>query len=552
MRLTGGQALAHQLVREGITDVFGIPGVQLDWAVDGLRQLGNQISYVVPRHEQTTAYMADGYARSTGKIGTCMVVPGPGLLNAMAGLATAYACNSRVLAIVGNIHSSALGKGWGLLHEVRHQSEILGAVTKWQAQARSPQEIPGLIREAVRQLHSGRSQPVGVEIAFDVLSAADEVDLAQPDANEDGRVRPDAKAVEQAAALLAGAKLPVIYCGGGALAARASAALAVLAEKLQAPVVISENGRGVLSDRHPLALTALAGRAVFAHADVALIVGSRFADTTLGAPSWAGENIKYIWLNVDAQAWTPPRHADVAIAADAALGLEALAAALPRLQPARDIDLAKVRAWAEALLQGNAPDLMGWIRALRSALPDDGIFVNELTQVGYLTRSAFPVYAPGTYITPGYQGTLGYGFPTALGAAYGNPARAVVCITGDGGFGWGLAELATVGKYGLKPAVVIFNDGHFGNVRRMQEEQFGSVFGSDLHNPHFDRLAAAFDVGYSRVDTPDELEKVLKRSLGAAPLLIEARVGELSSPWPYIRLRGGKPGDVPPDPRRQF
>jgi acetolactate synthase-1/2/3 large subunit len=551
MRLTGGQALAHQLVREGITDVFGIPGVQLDWAVDGLRQLGNQIHYVVPRHEQTTAYMADGYARSTGKIGTCMVVPGPGLLNAMAGLATAYACNSRVLAIVGNIHSSALGKGWGLLHEVRHQTEILSTVTKWQAQARSPHEIPGLIREAVRQLHAGRPQPVGVEIAFDVLSAADEIDLAQPDANEDGRLRPDAKAVEQAAALLAGAKLPVIYCGGGTLAARATAALTALAEKLQAPVVMSENGRGALSDRHPLALTALAGRAVFAHADVALIVGSRFADTTFGAPSWTGDSIKYVWLNVDAQAWTPPRHADIAIAADATLGLEALAAALPRAQPARDIDLGKVRAWAEALLQNNAPDLMGWIRALRAALPDDGIFVNELTQVGYLTRSGFPVYAAGTYITPGYQGTLGYGFPTALGAAYGNPGRAVICITGDGGFGWGLQELATVGKYGLKPAIVVFNDGHFGNVRRMQQEQFGSAFGSDLHNPHFDRLAAAFDVGYSRVDTPDELEKVLKRSLGSAPLLIEARVGELSSPWPYIRLRGGKPGDVPPDPRRQ-
>jgi acetolactate synthase-1/2/3 large subunit len=551
MRLTGGQALAHQLVRENITDVFGIPGVQLDWAVDGLRQLGNQIRYIVPRHEQTTAYMADGFARSTGKIGTCMVVPGPGLFNAMAGLATAYACNSRVLAIVGNIHSSGIGKGWGLLHEVRNQSEILGTVTKWHGQARSPKEIPGLIREAVRQLHSGRPQPVGVEIAFDVLSASDEIDLVEPAANEDGRLRPGAKAIEQAAALLAGAKLPVIYVGGGALAAHASAALAALAEKLQAPVVISENGRGALSDRHALALTALAGRAVFAHADVALIVGSRFADTQNGTPAWSGEKLKYIWLNVDAQAWAPPRHADVAIEADAALGLEALTAALPRVTRSRDLDLAKVRAWAEALLQQNVPDLMGWIRALRAALPDDGIFVNELTQVGYLTRSGFPVYAPGTYITPGYQGTLGYGFPTALGAAYGNPSRAVLCITGDGGFGWGLSELATIGKYGLKPAIVVFNDGHFGNVRRTQVEELGGAFGTDLHNPHFDRLAAAFDVGYARVDAPDELEKVLKRSLGAAPILIEVRVGDLSSPWPYIRLRGGKPSDVPPDPRRQ-
>jgi acetolactate synthase-1/2/3 large subunit len=199
----------------------------------------------------------------------------------------------------------------------------------------------------------------------------------------------------------------------------------------------------------------------------------------------------------------------------------------------------------------DASDLVAWIRALRAAIPDDGIFVNELTQVGYLTRSAYPVYQAGTYITPGYQGTLGYGFPTALGAAYGNPGRAVVCITGDGGFGWGLSELATINKYGLKPAVVVFNDGYFGNVKRLQEDQFGGSLGADLHNPHFDRLAAAFDIAYARADTPAELEKVLKRSLGATPLLIEARVGTLSSPWPHIRLRGGKPGAVPPDPRRR-
>jgi acetolactate synthase-1/2/3 large subunit len=547
MRLTGGQALARQLALEGVTDVFGIPGVQLDWAVDGLRQLGNQIRYIVPRHEQTAAYMADGYARTTGRIGACMVVPGPGLLNAMAGLSTAYACNSPVLAIVGNIHSQGIGKGYGLLHEVRNQSEILGSVTKWHAQARAPQEIPALVRDAVKQLRSGRPQPVGIEIAHDLLAASAEIDLATPPAGEDGRIRPDPAAIEKAAALLAQAKLPVIYAGGGTLAAGASAALRALAEKLEAPVVMSENGRGALSDRHPLALTALAGRAVFAQADIALIVGSRFADTMNGAPAWAGD-VRTIWLNLDPAAWMPPRKADIAIAADARLGLEALEAALSIKTPARGLDLRKVRAWADDQL-GNVSDLVAWIRALRAAIPDDGILVNELTQVGYLTRSAYPVYAPGTYITPGYQGTLGYGFPTALGAAYGNPGRAVVSINGDGGFGWGMQELATVTKYGLKPAVVVFNDGHFGNVKRLQQDQFGAALGSDLHNPKFDRLAEAFDIGYARADTPQELERALRRSLGSAAVLIEARVGEMSSPWPYMRLRGGKPGDILPDPR---
>src|SRR5271154_4627342 len=243
MRLTGGQALARQLVAEGITDVFGIPGVQLDWAVDGLRQLGNQIRYVVPRHEQTTAYMADGYARTTGRIGTCMVVPGPGLLNAMAGLATAYACNSPVLAIVGNVFSPAIGKGFGLLHEVRNQSGILGSVTKWQAQATTPAQIPGVVREAVKQLRAGRPQPVGLEISHDVLAASADVTLIDPPPREESPQRPDPAMIEKAAALIAGARFPVIYAGGGVLAAGASTALAQLAEQLREPVGLGGNCR---------------------------------------------------------------------------------------------------------------------------------------------------------------------------------------------------------------------------------------------------------------------------------------------------------------------
>ena len=161
-----------------------------------------------------------------------MVVPGPGLLNAMAGLATAYACNSRVLAIVGNIHSPAIGKGYGLLHEVRNQSAILGCVTKWQAQATTPAQVPVVVREAMKQLRSGRPQPVGLEIAPDVLSATGDVTLMDPPADEASPMRPDHAAIEQAAALIANSRCPVIYAGGGVLAAGATAALQALAERL--------------------------------------------------------------------------------------------------------------------------------------------------------------------------------------------------------------------------------------------------------------------------------------------------------------------------------
>jgi acetolactate synthase-1/2/3 large subunit len=550
MQLTGGQALARQLVLEGITDLFGVPGVQLDWAVDGLREVSNRIRYVVTRHEQAASYMADGYARTTGRIGACMVVPGPGLLNAMAGLATAYACNSRVLAIVGNIHSPAIGKGFGLLHEVRNQSAILGCVTKWQAQATTPAQIPALVREAVRELRSGRPQPVGLEIAPDVLAASADVTLLDPPANEDERLRPDPTAIEAAAALIAKSRCPVIYAGGGVLAAGATAALQALAEQFSIPVVLSENGRGALSDRHPLTLNPLGGRAVFAHADVVIVVGSRFADTTFGVPSWQAPGIKYVWLNVDSAAWNPPRSAEVGIAGDARLGLEALAAALPRRKPDPDIDLGKVRNWANDQVRVAEPQ-MSYIRALRVGIPDDGILVNELTQIGYLARSMYPVYQPGTFVTPGYQGTLGYGFPTALGAAAGNPGRAVVSINGDGGFGWAMQELATLRKYNLNVAVVVFVDGHFGNVRRFQEEQFGATYEVDLRNPAFDRLASAFDVPFARADSADALRQVLGRATrDRTPILIEAPVGPMPSPWGLMRLqaRPGVANSGPPNP----
>lgn len=549
MNQTGGDVLARQLVLEGVTEVFGVPGVQLDHATEGLRKLGNDIRFLVTRHEQATSYMADGYARTTGRLGVCMVVPGPGLLNAMAGLSTAYACNSPVLCIAGDIHSGAVGQGRGLLHEVRDQSTILGTVTKWHGRAEDPALIPALVRRAVREIRSGRPQPVGIEISHDVLAATAEIEPITP-AEEDGRMAPAPEDVARAAEMLDGARRPVIYAGGGVLAAEGCRELAALAERLQAPVVMSEEGRGALSDRHPLALTTLEGRAVFPHADVVLAAGSRFLDTTVGNPAWPADRARYIYLNLDPSSWAPPRRAEVAIEADCRLGLAALAQAVAK-RPPHGLDLAAVRRWAREQADAVEPQA-SWTRALRAAIPDDGILVNELTQVGYFARVGYPVYEPNTLIGPGYQGTLGYGFPTALGAKAGNPGRVVVSINGDGGFGWNLQELATARKYDLGVAIVVFNDGHFGNVRTLQQGQFGEAYGVELRNPHYDRLAAAFDLPYARCDAPGELEGALRRGLSeGGPFLVEARVGAMPSPWHLLRLVPpgfAASGSAPPNP----
>jgi acetolactate synthase-1/2/3 large subunit len=535
MNLTGGEALVEQLALEGVTDVFGVPGVQLDWATDALRKAQDRIRFYVPRHEQTTSYMADGYARVSGRPGVCMVVPGPGLLNATAGLATAYSCNSPVVCIAGHIHSSAIDQGRGLLHEIKNQSGVLASVTKWNARARSVSEIPLLVREAFRQATSGRPQPVGLEIPPDLLQGKAKVTLVQPD-DQDGRIRPQQAAIDAAVALLDGARFPIIYVGGGVQAANAAEELRQLAEALDSPVVLGENGRGALSDRHPLALNGVGGRAVFPHADVALIVGSRFIDTTTGQPIRQPGKTRFIFLNADTASWAPPNSPALSVHSDAKLGLAALAAAVRRRTPTRAADVAKVRDWVDAQVAPLEPQ-RSWLHALRVSLPDDGIFVNELTQVGYVARSHFPVYEAGTYLSPGYQGTLGYGFPTSLGAAVGAQGRPVVAITGDGGFGWAMQELATAARYRLNVTIVVFSDGRFGNIRTFQLQKFGATFGDELYNPDFCMLAAAFGVRHARVDTPAALEELLPSVMREeGPTLIEVPVGEMPSPWHVLRM----------------
>src|SRR5207249_2035477 len=226
------------------------------------------------RHEQATAYMADGYARSTGKVGMCIIVPGPGLLNASAALSTAYACSSPVLCVTGQIDSKLIGLGRGILHEIPNQMETIAAVTKWQGRPLAPAEVPGLVHEAFCQLSSGRPRPVEIEIPPDVLQAAGDVTLVEPVGS--GREAGDPELIERAAVALGKARSPLIYAGGGVLRAGAWDELRELAELLDAPVTTTVNSRGVLSERHPLGVQDLAAADLAKESDVILVVGSRF------------------------------------------------------------------------------------------------------------------------------------------------------------------------------------------------------------------------------------------------------------------------------------
>lgn len=536
---TGGQALAGQLLREGVRDLFLMPGVQLDWAVDALYEVRDQIRTFVPRHEQAVSYMADGYARSSGRPGVGMVVPGPGMLNALAGLATGYACNSKMAFISGQVPSQAMGRGLGVLHEIPDQSGILQRLTKWHGLASSVEHVPATLQEAFKQLDIGRPRPVAVEVPQDVLQSRGPVALLPP-AGHEAKSAGDPKLLATASALLESARCPVIIAGGGVLAANAQAALACLAERLQAPVLITENGTGALSTRHPLALNWLASRALLPHADVVLCVGSRCVDPQ-GQPLRLAPGAQLILVNADARDLGAPRQPRCALEADADAALRALTDLAPDQRRCSDRvtetsqKVARLRHWCHEQMAAIAPQRR-WLSALRSAMADDAFLVADLTQIGYPAHLGFDIHTPGTFLGAGYQGTLGFAYPTALGVAAAHPGREVVAVVGDGGFGWTLQELATAKRYQLPVVVVVFNNDTFGNVALMQERQFGRSFASELTNPDFVQLAQAFGVHAQRAGSPQELEPVLREALQARrPALIEVHLGPLPSPWALIR-----------------
>src|SRR5271167_269149 len=540
-RMTGGGALVEMLCRHGVDTLFALPGVQNDALFVALYDAGEKIRVVHPRHEQAAAYMAFGYARASGKVGAYAVVPGPGLLNTTAALATAYATNAPVLCISGQVASDLIGRGLGLLHEIPDQLGILRRLTKWAARIEHPTQTGRLVNEAFRQLRDGRPRPVGLEIPPDVLALATEVSLPPADSSPEPAA-PDPELIDKAAELLADARKPLLFVGSGAVDA-AEEVLAI-AEMLEAPVVSFTGGKGIISDRHYLAQSALAGHELWRETDVVLAVGTRLHQPQL---RWGVDrDLKLIRIDIDPVEIARYFRPALGIVADAKAALAALHRALDRLAPkaaSRKDELETLKATTLARLDQQLGPQCEYLRAIRAELPDDGIYVEDLTQVGYVGRMAFPVYHPRSYIHSGYQGTLGFGFATALGAKVGRPDRPVVSVSGDGGFMFNVQELSTAVRHGIDIVAIVFADGAYGNVRRMQKEDYGNrLIGVDLLNPQFPKMAESFGAAGVRTTTPDGLRRELAAALKRrGTTLIEVAVGEMPDPWKVMappRVRG--------------
>jgi len=540
-RMTGGQALAKSIIAHGVDTIFGLPGVQLDWFFNALHDEGNNIRVLNSRHEQGVAYMANGYAQSTGRVGAYAVVPGPGVLNTTAALSTAYAANLPVLCVTGQIPEAHIGRGYGLLHEIPDQLALLRGLTKWATRIDHGVNAPDAVAEAFRQLRTGRPRPVAVEMALDLLAQQSEIALPPP-ATDYARPALDEDAIAEAATLLGEAENPLIFVGSGVFGAEE--ALQALAEMLQAPVVQNRTGRGALDARHPLSITALAGHRLWARADVVLAVGTRLQVPRM---NWGTDKeLKIIHVELDGAEMKRVSSPTVGIAADARDVLPALVDAVAtrnRQRSSRDEEMARLDGEIMGLLNDKLAPQMQWLKVLRAGLDEDGIYGDELTQVSYVGRIGLPIYRPRTFLTSGYQGTLGSGYPTALGAKVANPDRQVLSVNGDGGFMYNVQEVATAVKYNLAVVAVVFVDNAYGNVKRMQKQLYdGRVIASDLTNPDYVALAESFGAAGYRADTPERLGEAMADAFRQnVPALIEVPMGEMPDPWRWLipgRVRG--------------
>jgi acetolactate synthase I/II/III large subunit len=535
---TGAEILVDAVAAEGVDTIFGLPGLQLDHIFDALYSRQDAIRVIHTRHEQATAYMAFGYAQATGRVGTCLVVPGPGVLNATAALSTAYACNSPVLCITGQIPSEHMGGGLGFLHEIPDQARALASVTKWQGLIENGAEIPALADEAFRQLNTGRRRPVALEIPPDIAAKQ----FARPPALSPRPLptppAPAAGAISSAAKLLSEARNPAIFVGSGVFGAENE--LRELAEILQAPVILSEHGMGALDMRHPLAQTLQVGNDLWPEIDVALAVGTRFFHPIV---HWGRDDkVRLIRIDIDPTqsiaAWPP----DVNITTDARTALSALVdqlATTSARRPSREHEFARMKAEKEETLGKILAPQRAYTKVIRDALPDDGIVCFDVTQLHFYSWWGYPVHRPRTVIQPGYQGTLGYGYPTALGAKVGVPHRPVIYVGGDGGFMFNCQELSTAMRFNIGVVAIVFNDGAFGNVRRIQQEMFGGrLISSDLQNPDFEKFVGSFRMNYWRCDSPETLAPALNAALATGrPGFIEVKIDRFPNPFPHMFFR---------------
>jgi 5-guanidino-2-oxopentanoate decarboxylase len=511
--LTGGQALVRLLANYGVDTVFGIPGVHTLELYRGLP--GSGIRHVLTRHEQGASFMADGYARVSGKPGVCFIITGPGVTNAATGIGQAYADSIPMLVISSVNHTASLGKGWGCLHETQDQRAITAPITAFSAVALSADDLPELIARAYAVFDSERPRPVHISVPLDVLAAQVSRDWSNDVVRRPGRGPASSPALEAAVAKLQSARRPMIIAGGGAL--NAQQALHELSTRMAAPLFTSVAGKGLLAPDAPLnagsTLCVEPGWNLIAEADVVLAVGTELADTDF----WRERlplKAELLRVDIDPRKFNDFYPCAVALHGDAQ---QTLAALLERLSPTpRDASaaIAAVAALREAVKAGHGPLQsihQAILERIEAELPDNAFISTDMTQLAYTGNYAFDSLAPRSWLHPTGYGTLGYGLPAGIGAKFGAPQRPGLVLVGDGGFLYTAQELATAVEELDSPLVVLlWNNDALGQIR---DDMLGldiEPIGVLPRNPDFAALGRAFGCTVSQPQSLAELQTDLR------------------------------------------
>ena len=529
-KLTGGQVLVNCLESNGVKIVFGMPGVNVLHIYDALRD--SSIRHILVRHEQSAAFMADAYARVTGKPGVCLTTAGPGLTNAITGMATAYADSIPVLVLAGEISSSLIGKRKGVLHET-DQTSLLRPVTKRSVCVLNAADIPKIVSQGFQDLTNGRPRPVYVGLPDDIVEST--VNLQRPGQTGRGKKAQveHVESIEAAVRLLSRSRSPIILAGGGVVSANASLELVEIAESLTAPVVTTVMGAGSIAGDHPLFLarsrTPKVVDEIFKKADVMLAVGTRFS--SLSMSHWALKVPKnLIHIDVDPEVIGRNYRPRIGIRGDAKSVLQQIS---NRLRSKPQADRSHWKKTAEALkasewkkLESSHPTEVKIVMDIRAALKRDAIVAADTTILSYWMQRIFPIYEPRTFLYSFGYAAMGYGLPAAMASKIAFPERQVLAVCGDGGFTLSCQDLATAVENHVNIPIVLHNNGGFGILRHIQKTRFRQRYiAVDLRNPDFVKFAESFGAQGIRVEAPEEIAPILRETLRAdQPTIIDFSV----------------------------
>jgi len=524
--LTGAELIARGLAAYGVEHVFAIVSIHNMPLLDAINRLG-RTAIIDVRHEQAGTHAADGYARATGRMGVMIASTGPGTTNTVTGLYEAQFASSPVLVITGQAETAFYGKGLAYVHEAENQLPMLATVVRRVESPRHPEAVGEAFVRVVRDMHLGRRAPGALEIPID-LQYGEVPDQEFPPLPEP-LVLPKPGLIEQAAELLRGHGRRIIVAGGGVIAAGAGPMLQALAEKLDAPVITTVDGRGAIPEDHPLCVGNFYGSAGIqqgvAGAEVTLAIGTKFAVGVDGNGAKLAPPGKLIHIDIDPNMVGRTHHAHLGITADASTALAGLLGSLTEAS-ANDAQFNQV-VWEArdgvhaAMRKRLGPDYARMMDILREKLPRDGLWCRDSTIAAYnFGNQLFPIFEPRTSINPS-SGAIGPGLPFALGAVIGS-GRPGVLINGDGGFMFHATELATAAQYRVPLVICVFNDGGYGVLRWLQETRFGRINETDLGKMDFAKMAAGMGVPGERVQSVEAFDRAVATGLeSGGPYLVD-------------------------------